>query len=227
MKSTAASFPCGAARTSVGHAEALQHRPASRVQTIAADFFPRESRALQDERAQAGLRAKGRAARARRTAPHDGDIPHFRLASRCGRHEPPLHQYSPLPRAAVERKARPEQESARGAAQAGRVSDARPLRPRHLRRQSARPAQAGRLLFHALENGGGRSENARAARGGLGFRDAHRGERSRVAPARGQADQGIPAALQHLLPRRQTLPRRESRSDGRMAAFSSGAFQEG
>ncbi len=40
----------------------------------------------------------------------------------------------------------------------------------------------------------------------------------------GQADQGIPAALQHLVSRRQALPRREGRSDGGMAALSSGAF---
>ena len=52
-------------------------------------------------------------------------------------------------------------------------------------------------------------------------------ERSGIAAARRQADQGISAALQHLVSRRQTLSRRESRSDRGMAAFSPGALQEG
>ena len=73
----------------------------------------------------------------------------------------------------------------------------------------------------------GRHQDARAARCGLGFRNAHRAQRSGIAAARRQADQGISAALQHLVSRRQTLSRRQSRSDGRMAAVSPGAFQEG
>ena len=52
-------------------------------------------------------------------------------------------------------------------------------------------------------------------------------ERSGIAPARRKADQGIPAALQHFVSRRQALPRRQSRSDGGMAALSPGALQEG
>ena len=111
------------------------------------------------ERAQPRGRAKGRATRAGRTAPDDGDIPHLRVLSQdC---------------AVVEGKAGPEQKGPRGAAQTGRVSDARPVWPRDLRRQSARSAQARRLVFHAFEDGGGGFENARAARGGLGFRNAH------------------------------------------------------
>ena len=222
MNSTARQFPVGRGPHFRGDAEPLQHRPAGWGSDNRRKPFP-----------AGNSRAPGRASASRprhktpRSSRPPDRFPRWRHPTFSSSFERPLRRYTDLPRAAVEGKARPEQESARGAAQAGRVPDARPVRPRHLRGQSARPAQTGRLLFHALEDGGGRSEDARAARGGLGFRNAHRGERSGVAPARGQADQGIPAALQHLVPRRQALPRRESRSDGGVAAFSPGALQEG
>ena len=49
---------------------------------------------------------------------------------------------------------------------------------------------------------------------------AHGEERARVAAARGQADQGIPAALQRQLPRRQALPAREGESRRSVPALS-------
>ncbi len=74
-------FPVGRGPDVIRHTKSLQDRPAARIQTVAADFFAGKDGALEQERAQTGLRAKGRATRARRTAPHDGDIPHFRVLS--------------------------------------------------------------------------------------------------------------------------------------------------
>src|SRR5882762_11514607 len=69
------------------------------------------------------------------------------------------------PRGCIEkREARSTEESARGAAQAGCVLNARPVQPRDLRRQSTRPSQARELVFPAFEIGPGRFENARHAR---------------------------------------------------------------
>src|SRR5256885_9226039 len=127
---------------------------------------------------------------------------------------------------AERRKTRPGEKGARSAAQAGRLPDARSVWSRHLRWQSARSAEARRLVFYAVESRAGRYQNAGLARCSLGFRDAHGPKRAGVASARGQTHQGISAALQYLVPRRQALPRRESRSDRGMAAISVGAFQE-
>src|SRR4029077_16101755 len=67
------------------------------------------------------------------------------------------------------REARSTEESARGAAQAGCVLNARPVQPRDLRRQSTRPSQARELVFPAFEIGPGRFENARPARRDMEF----------------------------------------------------------
>ena len=58
MNLTLDNFPCGAARTSVRHAKALQHRPALWIQAIAANLLPRKSCPLEDERSQAATAQK-------------------------------------------------------------------------------------------------------------------------------------------------------------------------
>ena len=63
------------------HPKPLEDRPAGRVEAIAADFFAGKNRALENQGPQSRHRAKCGAARARRAAPHDGDIPHFRVLS--------------------------------------------------------------------------------------------------------------------------------------------------
>ena len=54
--------------------EALQHRPARWIQTVAANFFPGKIFPLKNERAQTGQRTKCGAARSSRPAAHDRDI---------------------------------------------------------------------------------------------------------------------------------------------------------
>ena len=176
MNSTLDNFPCGAARTS-----AATPSRSSTGQQVGFRQSPQTFSRGKMARSRTSVRRPAAAQNAAQLAPA-GPLPtmatsHIFDLVRPTR--PPLHLSLSHLRAAVEGKARSEQESARGAAQTGRVSDARPVRPRHLRGQSARSAETGRLLFHAVEDGGGRPQNARPARGRLGFRNAHRGERSR------------------------------------------------
>ncbi len=175
---------------------------------------------------QTGVRAKCRAARSSGSAAHDCHIEHVLLsgqvgsASRSGGLQPPANKTAVTNRRSLvfvdwrfaepaqeydcrapKRKARPDPESARGAAQTRCVLDARSLQSRHLRGESAGPAQTRRLLLHALQAGPGRHQDARDARCGLGLRNPHGAERAGVALARRQADQGISAALQHFVSR--------------------------
>ena len=82
MKSTRASFPCGAARTSAATPSRSSTGQHGRIEAIAADFFPGKNRPLNHERAQPRGRAKSRATRTGRTAPDNGDIPHLRVSLR-------------------------------------------------------------------------------------------------------------------------------------------------
>src|SRR5262249_53278875 len=107
----------------IGNPQALQNRPALWIQTIAANFFPRKNGTFKHHRAQPSQSAKQSATGPSRTPPDDSDLPHFRVLSQ-------LH-------GAAERKTGPEQESARSAAQARGLPDARPLQSSDLRRQSA------------------------------------------------------------------------------------------
>src|SRR6266567_7074810 len=58
-----------------------QYWPALRIQAIAAHFLARKFFAFNQERAQSVGRAKGRAGRARRSAPDDRHIENFHLVS--------------------------------------------------------------------------------------------------------------------------------------------------
>jgi hypothetical protein len=58
--------------------ESGQHRPAGRIQAIAADFFARKLFALEQEGLNTRARAKGGAGRSSRSASDNGNIEHSR-----------------------------------------------------------------------------------------------------------------------------------------------------
>ena len=97
------------------------------------------------------------------------------------------------------------QENRHPAAQAGHLSDERPVRHGYLRRQGARPAQTRQPVFPSVAAHGLGPEVQRAGRGDLRFRFPRRPQRTGGVSARRQAHQGISSALQRQFPRRQTV----------------------